>query len=115
MTPRRHGTLVCENIVLLTGDVEEHRGLMAWPHWALKHLYGPVGLMFGKFWKGEEGTDRRDVAFPRRPSRSSPCAAPSGLSIPGFWQIPRTSLCRSQQLWTTDARCFRGFRTSGRQ
>lgn len=67
LTTRRHGTLVCENIVLLGGGATDHRALMAWPHWALKHLYGPVGLMFGKFWTGEEGTDRRGDRIPAPP------------------------------------------------
>ncbi|MFF2808538.1 DUF6875 domain-containing protein [Streptomyces sp. NPDC058000] len=67
LTNRRHGALVCENIVLLGGDTTAHRGLMAWPHWALKHLYGPVGLMFGKFWADEESTDRRGRRIPAPP------------------------------------------------
>ncbi|WP_241721075.1 hypothetical protein [Streptomyces lydicus] len=67
LTTRRHGRLVCENIVLLGGDTTAHRDLMAWPHWALKHLYGPVGLMFGKFWTGEERTDRRGRRIPSPP------------------------------------------------
>ncbi|WP_432002378.1 DUF6875 domain-containing protein [Streptomyces sioyaensis] len=67
LTTRRHGTLVCENIVLLGRHATTHRALMAWPHWALKHLYGPVGLMFGKFWTGEEGTDRRGDRVPAPP------------------------------------------------
>ncbi|REK88840.1 hypothetical protein DY245_19090 [Streptomyces inhibens] len=65
LTTRPHGALVCENIVLLGGDSAAHRELMAWPPWALKHLYGPVGLMFGKFWAGEEHTDRgRHIPVP---------------------------------------------------
>ncbi|MFF8785466.1 hypothetical protein [Streptomyces sp. NPDC015125] len=67
LTARRHGALTCENIVLLGGRATTHRELMAWPHWALKHLYGPVGLMFGKFWTGEEGTDRRGDPLPAPP------------------------------------------------
>ncbi|MFI7174641.1 hypothetical protein [Streptomyces spororaveus] len=47
---RRHGALVCENIVVLGAGA----GALVWPHWALKNLYGPVGLMFGKFTAGEE-------------------------------------------------------------
>ncbi|MFI0907607.1 hypothetical protein ACH4TE_29450 [Streptomyces sioyaensis] len=67
LTTRRYGTLVCENIVLLGGHATTHRALMAWPHWALKHLYGPVGLMFGKFWTDEEGTDRQGHRIPAPP------------------------------------------------
>ncbi|MCX0244351.1 DUF6875 domain-containing protein [Streptomyces drozdowiczii] len=51
---RPHGLLRCENIVLV-GEVPGvgHRGLLAWPHWVLKNVYGPVGVMFGKFYAGE--------------------------------------------------------------
>ncbi|MFF3746899.1 hypothetical protein [Streptomyces kronopolitis] len=67
LTTRPHGTLVCENIVLLGGRAATPREVMGWPHWALKHLYGPVGLMFGKFWAGEEGTDRQGRRIPVPP------------------------------------------------
>lgn len=78
LTTRRHGPLVCENIVLLGGDATAHRALLAWPHWALKHLYGPVGLMFGKFWTGEEGTDRQGRRIPAPPFSflAARCAVP---------------------------------------
>lgn len=62
-TTCRHGSLVCENIVLLSVDDD----VMTWPHWALKNLYGPVGLMFGKFRKGVEDTDRRGLRIPAPP------------------------------------------------
>ncbi|MEU2507934.1 hypothetical protein ABZ621_24910 [Streptomyces sp. NPDC007863] len=50
-----HGFLRCENVVLL-GETPGawHRALLAWPHWALKNLYGPVGIMVGTFHEGEE-------------------------------------------------------------
>lgn len=67
LTTRPHGMLVCENIVLLGGHATTPCELMAWPHWALKHLYGPVGLMFGKFWTGEDGADRRGERIPAPP------------------------------------------------
>ncbi|WP_205379899.1 MULTISPECIES: hypothetical protein [Streptomyces] len=51
LAARPHGALVCENIVILGA------ASLAWPHWALKNLYGPVGLMVGKFTAGEERTD----------------------------------------------------------
>ncbi|MEW1913758.1 hypothetical protein AB0442_35925 [Kitasatospora sp. NPDC085895] len=34
---------MCENVVLL-GAGREH---LDWPHWALKHLYAPAGIMVG--------------------------------------------------------------------
>ncbi|MGW8557360.1 hypothetical protein [Streptomyces tubercidicus] len=66
-TTRPHGTLVCENIVLLGGDGDGPGELMARPHWALKNLYGPLGLMFGKFWVGEQGSDRYGRSIPVPP------------------------------------------------
>ncbi|WP_448330768.1 hypothetical protein [Streptomyces sp. DSM 41534] len=32
---------------------------LAWPHWALKTAYGPVGVVAGKFWPEQTATDRR--------------------------------------------------------
>ncbi|GAQ59119.1 DUF6875 domain-containing protein [Streptomyces acidiscabies] len=63
LASRPHGALVCENVVLL-GDTGR---LLDWPHWALKHLYGPVGLMIGKFHHGEERLDREDLPIPPPP------------------------------------------------
>ncbi|MET8980960.1 DUF6875 domain-containing protein [Streptomyces sp. NPDC004539] len=63
LAARPHGALVCENVVLL-GDTGR---LLDWPHWALKHLYGPVGLMIGKFHHGEERLDREDLPIPPPP------------------------------------------------
>ncbi|WP_435854021.1 hypothetical protein [Streptomyces sparsogenes] len=60
---RPHGALVCENIVVVGAEQDA----LAWPHWVLKHLYGPVGLMFGKFWAGEEKTDRHGSRIPAPP------------------------------------------------
>ncbi|HEY8982374.1 MAG TPA: hypothetical protein VIU15_22655 [Streptomyces sp.] len=59
LATRPHGALVCENVVLLGGTSEGR--LLDWPHWALKHLYGPVGLMIGKFHCGEERRDREGL------------------------------------------------------
>ncbi|MFD4339688.1 DUF6875 domain-containing protein [Streptomyces anulatus] len=65
---RPRGFLRCENVVLL-GEVPgtPHRALLAWPHWALKNLYGPVGIMFGKFYAGEEEDTRADEPLPAAP------------------------------------------------
>ncbi len=60
---RPHGALVCENVVVLGVGQEA----LDWPHWVLKHLYGPVGLMFGKFSAGEERTDRYGRRIPAPP------------------------------------------------
>ncbi|MEU1670102.1 hypothetical protein ABZ547_42240 [Streptomyces sparsogenes] len=63
LATRPHGALVCENIVVVGAEQDA----LAWPHWVLKHLYGPVGLMFGKFSAGEEKTDRHGSRIPAPP------------------------------------------------
>lgn len=82
---RRHGVLVCENIVIL-GDAADadHRELMAWPHWALKHLYGPVGVMFGKFARGVQERDRLDRSIPPAPISFLPVRASVRRRDPQF-------------------------------
>jgi hypothetical protein len=60
--------LVCANICLRwSASDREHRSALAWPHWVLKCLYAPVGLMIGKFWRGEIDTDRHDRRIPPPP------------------------------------------------
>ncbi|MCZ2526980.1 DUF6875 domain-containing protein [Streptomyces sp. HB2AG] len=73
---RPHGLLRCENIVLL-GSVPgaRHREVMAWPHWALKNLYGPVGVMFGKFYEGEEEVTAAGARIPAAPASFLPVRA----------------------------------------
>lgn len=73
---RPFGTLVCENVVLL-GRCEgaDHRELLAWPHWALKHLYAPVGVMFGKFAQGAVETGRHGRSVPPPPFSFLPVRA----------------------------------------
>ncbi|WP_232788961.1 hypothetical protein [Streptomyces odonnellii] len=60
LAKQSYGGLACEGIVLLGNDAEgtSHGQLMGWPHWALKHLYGPVGVMVGKFAKGTSELDK---------------------------------------------------------
>ncbi|MFB6950137.1 hypothetical protein ACFCXP_10945 [Streptomyces niveus] len=65
---KRHGALACENIVVLAGAPDpDQRHLMGWPHWALKHLYAPVGIMFGKFAQGVQESDRSGRNIPPAP------------------------------------------------
>lgn len=73
---RPHGLLRCENIVLV-GDVPgtTHRALVTWPHWVLKHLYGPLGLMFGKFCAGKEETSTAGRRIPAAPVSFLPVRA----------------------------------------
>ncbi|MFI1157430.1 hypothetical protein [Streptomyces sioyaensis] len=60
---RPRGALVCENIAVIGAG----REVLAWPHWALKNLYGPVGVMFGKFPVGDQVTDHRGRLVPEPP------------------------------------------------
>ncbi|MGW6412339.1 DUF6875 domain-containing protein [Streptomyces vinaceus] len=82
---RPHGSLRCENIVLL-GDAPgaRHRDLLAWPHWVLKNLYGPVGIMFGKFHAGEEETTRAGARIPAAPVSFLPVRAAVRRRDPRF-------------------------------
>ncbi|MFJ5735058.1 DUF6875 domain-containing protein [Streptomyces microflavus] len=82
---RPHGSLRCENVVIL-GEVPgvEHRDLLAWPHWALKNLYGPVGIMFGKFYAGEEENTRAGERIPLAPVSFLPVRAAIRRRDPQF-------------------------------
>ncbi|MFJ3787948.1 DUF6875 domain-containing protein [Kitasatospora sp. NPDC090091] len=63
LAPRSRGHLACENAVFLGAGRQE----IDWPHWVLKHLYAPAGLMVGKFWKGEEDTSWKGDPLPVPP------------------------------------------------
>ncbi|MCQ6557013.1 hypothetical protein NPS70_28070 [Streptomyces sp. C10-9-1] len=82
---RPQGFLRCENIVVL-GEVPgvRHRDLMAWPHWVLKHLYGPVGVMFGKFYAGEDERTRAGARIPAAPVSFLPVRAAVRRRDPAF-------------------------------
>ncbi|MFF3214288.1 DUF6875 domain-containing protein [Streptomyces sp. NPDC002886] len=73
---RPHGLLRCENIVLL-GEVPgaRHRDLMAWPHWVLKTIYAPVGIMIGKFHASEEELTGSGARIPDAPASFLPVRA----------------------------------------
>ncbi|MEU8923135.1 hypothetical protein AB0D10_19675 [Kitasatospora sp. NPDC048545] len=73
---RPYGALACENVVLV-GQCPDagHRELMDWPHWALKHLFGPVGVMFGKFAKGVSEVSRSGHTVPSAPFSFLPVRA----------------------------------------
>jgi hypothetical protein len=82
---RPHGLLRCENIVLLGGvPGARHRDLFAWPHWVLKNLYGPVGVMFGKFYAGEEETTAAGHRIPAAPASFLPVRAAVRRRDPRF-------------------------------
>ncbi|MFD4260711.1 DUF6875 domain-containing protein [Streptomyces sp. NPDC058534] len=82
---RPHGLLRCENIVLV-GHVSGtgHRDLLAWPHWVLKNLYGPVGVMFGKFYAGEEEVTGAGHRIPAAPASFLPVRAAVRRRDPRF-------------------------------
>ncbi|MFI0220050.1 DUF6875 domain-containing protein [Streptomyces lydicus] len=82
---RPHGLLRCENIVLV-GEVPgtRHRELLAWPHWVLKNLYGPVGVMFGKFYAGEEEVTAAGERIPAAPASLLPVRAAVRRRDPRF-------------------------------
>lgn len=82
---RPHGLLRCENIVLV-GEVPgaRHREVMAWPHWALKNLYGPVGVMFGKFHAGEAEVTSAGARIPAAPASFLPVRAAVRRRDPRF-------------------------------
>ncbi|MCZ1011839.1 DUF6875 domain-containing protein [Streptomyces lydicus] len=82
---RPHGILRCENIVLV-GEVPgaRHRDLLAWPHWVLKNLYGPVGVMFGKFYAGEEEATAAGHRIPAAPASFLPVRAAVRRRDPRF-------------------------------
>ncbi|WUT01280.1 hypothetical protein OHA46_16100 [Streptomyces sp. NBC_00708] len=78
---RRHGALVCENIAIV-GDADGE--LMTWPHWALKHLYGPVGVMFGKFAHEVQECDKSGRSIPPAPISFLPVRASVRSRDPQF-------------------------------
>ncbi|MYQ77515.1 MULTISPECIES: DUF6875 domain-containing protein [unclassified Streptomyces] len=82
---RPSGLLRCENIVLL-GEVPGagHRDLLAWPHWVLKNLYGPLGVMFGKFYAGEEEVTAAGRRIPAAPASFLPVRAAVRRRDPRF-------------------------------
>ncbi|MFJ6792057.1 hypothetical protein [Streptomyces angustmyceticus] len=82
---RQHGLLRCENIVLV-GAVPgaRHRDLLAWPHWVLKNLYGPVGVMFGKFYAGEGEVTAAGHRIPAAPASFLPVRAAVRRRDPRF-------------------------------
>ncbi|MGW2028032.1 hypothetical protein [Streptomyces decoyicus] len=82
---RPHGILRCENIVLV-GEVPgaRHRDLLVWPHWVLKNLYGPIGVMFGKFYAGAEETTAAGHRIPAAPASFLPVRAAVHRRDPRF-------------------------------
>jgi hypothetical protein len=51
-------SLICENVAVSGLAGTEARQILAWAHWLLKLVYLEAEVIFGKFWVGEEDTDR---------------------------------------------------------
>ncbi|MFE3551902.1 hypothetical protein ACFXN2_24935 [Streptomyces kronopolitis] len=65
-----------------------HHDLLGWPHWVLKNLYGPVGVMFGKFSAGEEQTTTAGHRIPAAPASFLPVLAAVRRRDPRFLSAP---------------------------
>lgn len=59
----RNSMLYSENIVVELDQDTNYDGneVFGWAHWLLKLLYTEVGIMFGKFWVGEEDISRLGI------------------------------------------------------
>ncbi len=67
--PPRVAVLSCDNLIFRFSNEAEIDGkaLFAWPHWLLKVHYTEVGVLFGKFWLGEEENSRLGIPIPPPP------------------------------------------------
>ena len=55
---KQRANLICENLIFRFPSEDDVDGaeLLSIPHWLLKCAYTQVGVLFGKFWKGEQDT-----------------------------------------------------------
>ena len=65
----KKGSLLASENMIFDGEfINQIEGehVFRWPHWLLKVLYTDMGLLFGKFWKGErvKSRDGREVPAP---------------------------------------------------
>ena len=67
--PSRVAVLSCDNLIFRFQSEEtvDGRALFAWPHWLLKIHYTEVGVLFGKFWLGEQEESKAGVPIPPPP------------------------------------------------
>ena len=67
--PARMAVLSCENLIFrfATEDEVDGKALFAWPHWLLKIHYTEAGVLFGKFWLGEEEASQAGIPIPPPP------------------------------------------------
>ncbi|TYR78271.1 hypothetical protein FZC66_20110 [Priestia megaterium] len=64
---REKKLLLCYNLIFIpptSQDAINGEKYITWPHYLLKLLYTKVGIMFGKFWLGEEGISRDGRSIP---------------------------------------------------
>jgi hypothetical protein len=69
--PDSRKILLCDNVVVEADALvpeDALRDLLLWPHWILKCLYSSTGIMFGKFWRGEELVGRNGRQMPPPPT-----------------------------------------------
>lgn len=61
--------LLCENLLFeIDTDIKiDGKALFSWPHWCLKTLYTKAGILFGKFWEGEQDTAKNGEMLPVPP------------------------------------------------
>lgn len=77
------GALACECVVLLGSEVD-HRTVTAWPYWALRNLYAPLGVLLGKFYAGDTETDSFGSVIPPAPFSFLPVRAAVKQRDPRF-------------------------------
>jgi hypothetical protein len=77
------GTLACECVVLLGSEVDQ-RSVTAWPYWALRNLYAPLGVLPGKFYAGDTETDSFGSVIPPAPFSFLPVRAAVKQRDPRF-------------------------------
>lgn len=68
---KRRRNLACENVVFqidekMRSDLPGPM-LFMWAHWLLKTDFTSVGLLFGKFWRGEQDVDKDGISIPPPP------------------------------------------------
>ena len=80
--------LVCENIFFRFPGEDSVDGseLFGWPHWLLKTRYTQVGVLFGKFWKGEESISRKESPVPPSPYHMLSISGAVKLRDPQFFK-----------------------------
>ena len=61
--------LSCDNLIFRFASEKavDGKALFAWPHWLLKTHYTEVGVLFGKFWLGEQENSRLGEPIPPPP------------------------------------------------